>query len=75
MEDPFDFFLRFLITYGPSVYVLINMTLLMWLVQSTLYSSNIDTIPKSVYLIGSILGQYPINDIKVVINKSCPPHY
>jgi hypothetical protein len=47
-EDILDVFINFLIKRSPTGFILINMTLMIWLVQ-TIFSSHSDTVPRSIY--------------------------
>lgn len=58
-EDLLDVFISFLIKRSPTVFVLINMTLLIWLVQ-TIYSSRSDSIPRSIYYFTPFFDALPI---------------
>ncbi len=61
-EDHLDVFIRLLLDKSALVYVLINIILCIWLAQ-TIFSSNLSSIPRSIYLISPFFGKAPLSDI------------
>lgn len=71
-EDLLDVFISFLIKRSPTVFILINMTLVIWLVQ-TIYSSRSDSIPRSIYYFSPFFEALPVLNI-VIGKKQCNDH-
>lgn len=60
------------LSHIPSIYVFINITLLIWVAQS-IQKSSLSTAPKSIYLVAPLLTTGPINNIVPTrSNKDCP---
>ena len=64
-EDTFDVFVSIIIKRLPTVFILINMTLLIWMVQ-IIFSSRLDEIPHSTYFYAPFLAARPILDLELV---------
>jgi len=62
-EDLFDVFIKTIINGLPTFYVLINITLLIWIAQ-TIFNSNLESIPRSIYLVSPYFDQTPISSIR-----------
>ena len=73
-EDTLDVFVNLILKRSPTVFVLINMTLMIWLVQ-TIFSSNLESIPRSIYLLSPSFTDKPIYDIDVRVNDNCSDGY
>ena len=73
-EDTFDVFINIIIKRVPTIFILINMTLMIWMVQ-TIFSSNLDEIPKSIELYEPFLANRPILDLEYVRNSDCATDY
>lgn len=69
-EDTFDVFINFILKRSPTIFVLINMTLMIWLVQ-TIYSSNIDSIPRSIYFFTPFFQAQPFVNLYTSKSSSC----
>lgn len=54
-----------IISHAPSVYVFINITLVIWIAQ-TIFSSKLNAIPTSIYLISPYFVATPFSEIKLV---------
>ena len=63
-EDLLDVFISFLIKRSPTIFILINMTLMIWLVQ-TIYSSRSDSIPRSIYFFTPYFDGLPIMNVQI----------
>lgn len=50
------------------------MTLMIWLVQ-TIISSNLQSIPRSIYFFVPFLEARGIKSIELTTNKNCPPKF
>lgn len=61
-EDSLLFFLELVESKSSRVYFMINIVLMIWLSQIVLFS-NLDSIPKSIYLISPLLSKHPIQNI------------
>lgn len=58
----------------PTAFTLVNMTLMIWLVQTIFSSLNADIIPRSLYFYAPLLTARPIMDISFS-NGSCNSSY
>lgn len=71
-EDLFDVFVRTILAHAPSVYVFINLTLLIWIGQ-TIFNSKLNAIPRSLYLITPYFTDPPlVNIVLAPPNSGCP---
>ena len=70
-EDTFDVFLNIILKRSPTIFVLVNMTLMIWLVQ-TIFSSNLQSIPKGIYFFVPFLEGRAIKNIEMTIDHDCP---
>lgn len=68
-EDLFDSFIRTVLSSLPLMYVLINITLLIWMAQ-IIFSSNLVLVPRSIYLISPLFSEYPLCDLLVIDAQS-----
>lgn len=65
-EDMLDVFIHILILRVPSIFVLVNMTLMIWLVQTIYSNYGTETVPRSLYFFMPFLAGQPLIDIKIV---------
>ena len=64
-EDIFDVFISIIMWRSPTIFILINMTLMIWIVQ-IIFSSRLDEIPHSTYFYAPFLAARPIVDLELV---------
>lgn len=69
-EDILSQYLTFILSALPTIYILVNITLLIWLAQ-TIFTSNLQAIPRSIYLISPFFAARPLIDIQSTFNESC----
>ena len=62
-EDILDVFLHIIILRMPTAFILINMTLMIWLVQTIYSSFGSDSVPRSLYFFAPLLTAQPVTAI------------
>ena len=70
-EDSLLFFLELIESKASTIYFMINIVLMIWLSQIVLYS-NLNVIPKSIYLISPLFSKAPIQNIQTTYDGNCP---
>jgi hypothetical protein len=71
-DDLFDVFIKMVSSNAPLIYVFLNVTLIIWVAQ-TIFSSNLSSVPSSIYLIAPLLTTGPLYDIvPVSASQACP---
>lgn len=70
-EDILDVFINIILLRLPTVYVLINMILMIWLVQTIYSSLNNDSVPKSLYLLVPFLSTRPVTALYFSFESKC----
>jgi hypothetical protein len=64
-QDLFTVYIRLMIARAPLVYVFINIILVIWIAQ-TIFSSRLNTIPNSLYLLSPLLAANPYSHLTLV---------
>jgi hypothetical protein len=72
-EDILDVFLNIVMLRMPTAFILINMTLMIWLVQTINSSFGTDYVPRSLYFFSPFLTAQPLTALQFSTESACHP--